>query len=66
MNEYEYDEEYTSNEEDEEEYDQYEVQYSSEEENGPQMDRAGLEWDDDIGIKSCGKKLHSESLNKFV
>lgn len=68
VNEFEYDEEYSSNEEDEEEYDQYEVQYSSEEENGPQVDRAGLEWDDDIGIKSCGKKsqLHSESLNKFV
>lgn len=68
VNEYDYDEEYSSNDEDEEEYDQYEVQYSSEEENGPQMDRAGLEWDDDIGIKSCGNKsqLHSDSLNKFV
>jgi hypothetical protein len=70
INELDYgEEEYSSNDEDvDEEYDQYEVQYSSEEENGAaQMDRGGLEWDDDIGIKSC-KKLHSvpSGLSKFV
>lgn len=71
QNDCEYDEEYTSNEDDDDEYDQYEDQYTSEEENGgPGLtDRAGLEWDDaSIGIK-MNKKNHQNSdldSNKFV
>lgn len=78
QNEFEDDDEYTSNEDDEEEYDQYEDQYTSEEE--PSTEKNGLEWDDtsleikmnrdkelqkQLSLNNSSNNVES-NLNKFV